>query len=70
MYTDEWCPTVSTVGLPSKKVQVLSHSHAQNEAQIDQAPENGIKYFGGCLGCNMYQVTALGWLKKEEDEQI
>ena len=33
--TDEWRPTVSTVGLPSEKAQMLSRSHAQNEAQID-----------------------------------
>ena len=37
--TDEWLPTVSTVGLPSKKAQVLSQSHAQIEAQIDHPRE-------------------------------
>ena len=35
MCTDEWRPTVSTVGLLSKIAQMLSRSHAQNEAQID-----------------------------------
>ena len=26
--------------------------------------------FGGCLECETYCITALGWLKKEEDEQF
>ena len=39
MCTNEWLPTHAVcpppLSLPSKKAQVLSRSHVQNEAQID-----------------------------------
>ena len=68
MCTDEWHPTVSTVGFPSKKVQVLSHSHTQNEAQIDHPKR--ISWLLVAVWNTTHHVTALGWLKKEEDKHF
>ena len=58
----------STVGLPNKKAQVLSQSHAQNEAQIDH-PQRISWLLVAISNATRTRVTALGWLKNEEEDE-
>ena len=62
--TDKWRPTATVPH--NRKALKLHRRYAQNKAP---PPENSLAT-GGCFECNTDRVTALGWLKKAEDEQI
>ena len=72
MCTDEWLPTPMqyTLHAPQsslQKAQEVSPNHAQSKAQMKH-PQR----IPGCWGyfkCYMYHVMALGWMKKEEEQE-
>ena len=65
--TDKWRPT-ATVPPQLKSAEITLPLRSK---QSTKAPslENSLAT-GGCFECNTDRVTALGWLKKAEDEQI
>ena len=66
--TDEWHPTASTLcplSLPRNKAQAELHSKQSSNAP---SPENFLTIGGYFKRCT-YHVTALSWLKKEEERK-
>ena len=72
MCTDKWLPTASTLCpsvFPAKKAQAVSPSYAQSKAHMNHLQAENFVTIGGCFECYTYHVTALGWLKKEEERK-
>ena len=56
--------------LPSrlKNTEVMLQLHSTPSAKC--SPQENSLATGGCFERNTYRVTALGWLKKEDDMQF
>ena len=74
-----WC--VILAHAPTNGVQQLVHSAPLIEkrwsyvavtlkAKFKMLPPENFLATGDCFECNTYHITALGWLKKEDDEQF
>ena len=68
-HRDEWCLTVLVHNASrSKSTEVKSQSRSITSSKC--TPQENSLAIGRCFKCNIYRITALGWLKKEEDEQF
>ena len=55
------------LSLLRKKVQAVSPSYTQSKAQTAGPSSENFVTIGGCFERYTYCVTALGWLKKEDE---
>ena len=70
VHGDEWHLTVlvATLHAPRlKSVEVLYQLRSTPSSKCTRPQENSLAT-GGCFERNTYRVTALGWLKKEDEQ--
>ena len=68
MHRDEWRLTVLVHSAPrSKSAEVMSLSRSTPSSKC--TPQENSLATGGCFEHNTYRITALGWLKKEEEDE-
>ena len=68
MHRDEWSLTVLVHSAPqSKSAEVMSQLCSTTSSKC--TPQENFLATGGCFERNTHGITALGWLKKEEEDE-